>query len=119
MLGVGESHREDDQIGRKVVLTALVSDEDPVLVTMARDHSDGLDVALVIADDLDGVGRVDPLTALLIGAGDTQDERIGRPRLIGRTILRRFGVVLQLGDRCRPPDAPQCRHSRWRCLPHR
>ncbi|ETJ39314.1 hypothetical protein Q604_UNBC06815G0001, partial [human gut metagenome] len=25
MLGVGESHREDDQIGRKVVLTALVS----------------------------------------------------------------------------------------------
>jgi hypothetical protein len=43
---------------------------DGVVAELGLELDNCLDVAPVITDDLDGVGRVHPLSALFIGAGD-------------------------------------------------
>ena len=56
----------------------------------------------VVAEEALGVDRVQPLAALLVGAGDPHDHRVGRPRVaVLRPAVRRRRHDLQLGDRGR------------------
>src|SRR5690606_17695358 len=62
------------------------------------DQLEGAHPALVVAEELQGVHRVDALAALLVGAGDLVQHRHGRPGLGVGPLGRRLGHDLQLGD---------------------
>ena len=79
-LRAGEAHGEEDQVGRQLALGALDLLE-PAVDPLHLVQQQRAEVAVLVAQEALGVDRVQPLAALLVGAGDPHDHRVGRPRV--------------------------------------
>ena len=78
-----EAHREEDELGGDLALGAGLGAQ-PAVDELDLGETQGRDVAVVVADELGRAHGVDPLAALLVGARDAVEHRVGRPRLGAR-----------------------------------
>ena len=87
VLGAGEAHGQQHEVDLELGLGALDRLERRAAVDhllLDLDVLERPDPAVLVAEELDGVHRVDALAALLVRRGHPVDERIGRPRVARR-----------------------------------